>query len=78
MPEPPRFGGGDDRVSFKDMEATETTCALLATLMHDTKLRCIEDDETCWQINWCNVRVPDKAAQVRGQCAGYFHAFLYT
>ena len=53
-----------DHESYKDMEGTETTCALLGTLLSKTKLQCIERSDTCWQINWCRVHVPDKAAQV--------------
>ena len=50
--------------SFADMEATETTCALLQSIMIDTKVKAIETDTTFWQINWCYVHPPGKAAQV--------------
>ena len=32
--------------SFADMEATETTCALLQSIMIDTKVKAIETDTT--------------------------------
>ena len=53
-----------DTMSFEDMEATETTCALLKTLMLKTQLKAIETGDSFWQINWCQVYPPDKAAQV--------------
>ena len=45
----------DNDENFADEEATETTCALLRSIMADTKLKAIETDVTFWQINWCHV-----------------------
>ena len=56
--------GWDDPESFEDMEATETTCALLKTILAQTKVQAIETDATFWQINWCHVYPPEKAAEV--------------
>ena len=53
-----------DNTSFADTEATETTCALLKTLMLKTHLKAIETGDSFWQINWCQVYLPDKTAQV--------------
>ena len=38
----------DNDESFVDAEATETTCALLRSIMADTKLKAIETDVTVW------------------------------
>ena len=45
----------DNEDNFADEEATETTCALLRSIMADTKLKAIETDAIFWQINWCHV-----------------------
>ena len=37
---------------------------LLQSIMTDTKVKAIETDTTFWQINWCYVHPPGKAAQV--------------
>ena len=49
---------------FASVEATETTCALLKSIMAKTDVRDIEDSSTFWQINRCRVHLPEKAAQV--------------
>ena len=56
--------GGDHNTNFADMAATETTCALFNTLLSKTQIKKIEDDTSFWQINWCHVYLPDKAAQI--------------
>ena len=60
----PAGGQSQDATNFQDVEATETTCALLRTLMGVTKLKAVEAGDTFWQINWCQVYPPDKTAQV--------------
>ena len=54
----------DDHENFADMEAIETTCALLKSIMVKTKVQAIEADTSFWQINWCHVHPPEKAAEV--------------
>ena len=56
--------GEDHNTNFADMEAIETTCALLQTLFTKTNVKAIEDDTSFWQINRCKVFPPDKAAQI--------------
>ncbi len=51
---------GDDG-SYADMEATETTCGLLKTILAKTTLPTVEVDASFWQINWCRVYTPDLA-----------------
>ena len=48
-----------DESTYADAEATETTCALLGTLLAKTKLDKIEVPSSFWQINWCRVYLPD-------------------
>ena len=48
-----------DDSSYADKEATETTCALLNTILTNTNLATIEVDASFWQINWCRVCLPD-------------------
>ena len=55
---------GDHNNNFEDVEAIETTCALFKTLMTKTQVQAIEADDSFWQINWCKVYPPDKAAQI--------------
>ena len=50
--------------NFADREATETTCALLSTIMAHTQVKAIDSEITFWQINWCQVHRPDKAARI--------------
>ena len=45
----------DNDDNFADKEATDTTCALLRSIMADMELTAIETDATLWQINWCHV-----------------------
>ena len=45
----------DNDDNFADKEATETTCALLRSIMSDTRLKVIETDTTFCHINWCHV-----------------------
>ena len=54
----------DDQESFADMEATESTCALFKSIMKQTQVKAIETDTSFWQINWCRVHRPEKAAEV--------------
>ena len=54
----------DDHESFADTEAIETTCALFKSIMAQTKVQAIETDTSFWQINWCHVHLPEKAAEV--------------
>ena len=54
----------EDHESFADTEAIETTCALLKSIMAQTKVEAIETDTSFWQINWCRVHPPEKAAEV--------------
>ena len=54
----------DDHQSFADTEAIETTCALFKSIMARTKVQAIETDTSFWQINWCHVHPPEKAAEV--------------
>ena len=55
----------DINESFEDVEATETTCALVETLLRETKVKRIEEESmTFWQVNWCHVHVPERNAQV--------------
>ena len=49
---------------FADQPGTETTCALLGTILSRTSLKIIEDENTIWQINWCHVYLPDKGVQL--------------
>jgi len=49
--------GGDDG-SYADMEATETTCGLLKTILAKTTLPTVEVDASFWQLNWCRVTTP--------------------
>ena len=56
--------GSDHNTNFEDMEAIETTCALFNTLLSKTQIKKIEDDTSFWQINWCKIYAPDKAAQI--------------
>ena len=50
--------------SFADQEATESTCAILASILGKTDVKAIEGQTTFWQINWCHVQPPEKAAQI--------------
>ena len=59
-----RGSGADQNTSFADRESTETTCALFATINRRTNLRVVEEENTCWQINWCRVSLPAKDAQI--------------
>ena len=54
----------DHNTDFADVEAIETTCALFKTLMTKTQVTAIETDVSFWQINWCQIFPPDKAAQI--------------
>ena len=49
---------------FENVDATETTCAILKSMLEDTKVSAIESGTTFWQINWCRVHLPDKDADV--------------
>ena len=49
---------------FEDVLARETTCALLKSMLVDTKVSAIESKTTFWQINWCRVHLPDKDADI--------------
>ena len=50
-----------DHESYADVQATETTCALLKTLLANTNLEALEVDASFWQINCCRVYIPDAA-----------------
>lgn len=50
-----------DEQNYADMDATETTCALLQTILTKTNLATIEVDASFWQINWCRIYLPDFA-----------------
>jgi len=54
----------DQNEDFANEAAIETTCALLKSIMEETKLQAIETSNTFWQINWCHVHAPEKEAQV--------------
>ena len=48
-----------DNENYADKEATETTCALLKTLLTRTNIAAVEVDASFWQINRCRVYLPD-------------------
>jgi len=50
-----------DFESYADEEATETTCALLKTLLANTNLAALEVEASFWQINGCRVYLPEAA-----------------
>ena len=50
-----------DHESYADVQATETTCALLKILLDNTNLEALEVDASFWQINCCRVYIPDAA-----------------
>ena len=49
---------------FGNVEARETTCAILKSMLVDTKVSAIESETTFWQIKWCRVHLPDKDADI--------------
>ena len=49
---------------FETVLARETTCALLKSMLVDTKVSAIESETTFWQINWCRVHLPDCEAEI--------------
>ena len=53
-----------DDNNYAEMEATETTCGLLKTILAKTTVKVIETDVSFWQINWCYVYAPDKETQI--------------
>ena len=46
---------------FENVEARETTCAILKSMLVDTK---VSAETSFWQINWCRVHLPDKDADI--------------
>ena len=46
--------------NFGNVEARETTCAILKSMLVDTKVSAIESETTFWQINWCRVHCRTK------------------
>ena len=48
-----------DETNYANMDGTETTCALLGSILAKTNLATIEVDASFWQINWCRVYLPD-------------------
>ena len=57
-------GSMDFAASLADQPGTETTCALLGTILGRTSLKVIENENTIWQINWCRVYLPAKGEQL--------------
>ena len=55
---------GEQTEKFENEPAVETTCALLNSMLVDTKIEAIESETTFWQINWCRVHLPDKDANI--------------
>jgi len=55
---------GEQTEKFENEPAVETTCALLKSMLGDTKVTAIESKTTFWQINWCRVHLPDKDADI--------------
>ena len=62
----------DHDTSYADIDATETTCALLKTILRDsagkpaqkTNVTEIDSQSTFWQINCCQVYLPSKGEQM--------------
>ena len=61
VPKTTMYGQTIDQESYADVEATETTCALLKTILSNTNLQAVEVDASFWQINCCRVYLPDAA-----------------
>ena len=59
------FGrASDQNESFEEISAHETNCALFKTMMAPTKIQAIEGETTFWQINWCQVHLPEKGESI--------------
>jgi hypothetical protein len=50
---------GASHVNYKDKQGTETFCKLLNQMKDKTQLKCIDDSDTVWQLNWVEISWPE-------------------